>query len=755
MQNENLTCPVRGELNVNAKSKDALTFSEEYRRVECVRMLLKKGYKKENFCFEKNVWEIGNSGRNRLRADIVIENAGKTILVAEIKRDTKDKKSAVENQLVPALIKTDAEFGIYFDGVCNSLFVKKDGYKNEHSLNLLPKFGFDFEAVPLTFGDLRPISNINSLLEELEQILHSLGATKEEKYSQLFALILCKYYDEKCCEDSDETLAFQLGGELLQKLNELYKNAKSYYSNQNLPLNLEFKKEALERIVFVLQDYTFLNSKQDILQALFMKFASATLKTELSQFYTPVSIVEFIVSLLDIKNTHKVIDSAGGSGDFLVGVMKANRRAFENVYYWDVSKNATNVAQLNMILNGDGRSKVECIDSIAEFERQNGEFDFVITNPPFGDKTRFNGSLEILKHYELYTKYGYSQLGVLFLERNLNLLRDGGVMAIVVPHGYMTNPKDRPIREFLLDKFKILAYISLPEGAFKGSEAGVKSGVLLLKKEKTESSNYKIFVASATELGFDYTSKSLKPLYIQNELNGEYILDENNNRILKNDLPRIAENFRDFANGATGLEFCYKFDIVNEPNLVLNPHVYERGYLACVERILRGEHATLSKFEVTNASDFRAEKSEIYSYIDISNLTFGDYMRSNRLRGWALPNRAKISLKENDIILSKLKGSFGKFALIFERDTSRLVATNGTFRIRVSDERVRLSFFRFLFSSEFLTQANALATGNIMLDLKESDIKKRLVFPLLDETELEKVRQFLEAKRLAREFLDV
>lgn len=81
-----LFCPIRGELNIEEKAKDNITFTEETRRIELVKFLLSKNYPKELFDFEKNVWDIGNSGRNHLRADLVIYNQSKI----EIKRDNKD-----------------------------------------------------------------------------------------------------------------------------------------------------------------------------------------------------------------------------------------------------------------------------------------------------------------------------------------------------------------------------------------------------------------------------------------------------------------------------------------------------------------------------------------------------------------------------------------------------------------------------------------------------------------------------------------
>lgn len=112
MQNR-LHCPIRGERTI--KEKDRLNaFTEEYQRIECVRFLLEKGYPKENIDFEKEIIKQGHYGRNALRADVVVYKVDKAyintnedkidniILVAEIKKKSKDKESAIKYQLKPA-----------------------------------------------------------------------------------------------------------------------------------------------------------------------------------------------------------------------------------------------------------------------------------------------------------------------------------------------------------------------------------------------------------------------------------------------------------------------------------------------------------------------------------------------------------------------------------------------------------------------------------------------------------------------------
>ena len=113
-----LFCPIRGELNVEEKARDGMKFKKN----RIVKILLNLGYNSELFDFEVNVWDVGNSGRNHIRADLVIYDNlqdKKITLIAEVKRDNKDKESAIEQQLKPSCIRQQADYGIYYDGVEN------------------------------------------------------------------------------------------------------------------------------------------------------------------------------------------------------------------------------------------------------------------------------------------------------------------------------------------------------------------------------------------------------------------------------------------------------------------------------------------------------------------------------------------------------------------------------------------------------------------------------------------------------------
>ena len=62
------------------------------------------------------------------------------------------------------------------------------------------------------------------------------------------------------------------------------------------------------------------------------------------------------------------------------------------------------------------------------------------------------------------------------------LNEENGYLAIVVPDGILTNSTSQYVRDWLVEKFRILAVVSLPQHTFSHVKAGVKSSILFLKK---------------------------------------------------------------------------------------------------------------------------------------------------------------------------------------------------------------------------------------------------------------------------------
>jgi len=243
-------------------------------------------------------------------------------IVGEVKKNKDSKKNAIEHQLKPALNLTKAEYGIYFDGSENELHYQGKIYP----INKLPKKGYSWEQIGLKFVDLRKIAEVNLLYDRLDQIMHNYGLSKEKRYAGLFQVLIMKYYDEKF--NQAEELSFQLfpsGEENFTRIKSLYQVAKSYYS---AGASIDFENELILNEVIIinlvsyLQEYSFIKSDISIIQDFFMRFGKEFLKKDLSQYYTPLPIVKFISSILAIKPNQLVIDPAGGSADFLVGILE-------------------------------------------------------------------------------------------------------------------------------------------------------------------------------------------------------------------------------------------------------------------------------------------------------------------------------------------------------------------------------------------------------------------------------------------------
>ena len=71
---------------------------------------------------------------------------------------------------------------------------------------------------------------------------------------------------------------------------------------------------------------------------------------------------------------------------------------------------------------------------------------------------------------------------VMFIEQCHKFLNEGGILAIVIPDGVLTNSSLQYTRDWIEERFRILAVISLPQTAFAANGAGVKSSVLFLRK---------------------------------------------------------------------------------------------------------------------------------------------------------------------------------------------------------------------------------------------------------------------------------
>jgi type I restriction enzyme M protein len=108
-------------------------------------------------------------------------------------------------------------------------------------------------------------------------------------------------------------------------------------------------------------------------------------------------------------------------------------------------------------------------------------------------------------NYELGMGRKVQLTEVLFLERCIRLLKEGGTLGIVVPDGILTNRKLRYVRDYIRENTIIKAIISLPVETFQPYGSGMKTSLLFLQKKDFERklAQGDVFMAIAKNIGYD------------------------------------------------------------------------------------------------------------------------------------------------------------------------------------------------------------------------------------------------------------
>lgn len=203
---------------------------------------------------------------------------------------------------------------------------------------------------------------------------------------------------------------------------------------------INLKPATGEEIVRKLEKYNLSDTSEDVKGVAFERFLGRTFRGEIGQFFTPRSIVEFMVHMVDPQEGEIVCDPASGSGGFLIRVFEIVReniladvdREYNTfkaeieadislseeqkakklqdkfteiqdiidqkrkdsrlwrlsnrcIYGTDANDRMARTSKMNMIMHGDGHGGVHHHDGFLNvngiFE---GRFDIILTNPPFG-----------------------------------------------------------------------------------------------------------------------------------------------------------------------------------------------------------------------------------------------------------------------------------------------------------------------------------------------------------------------------------
>ena len=440
-----------------------------------------------------------------------------------------------------------------------------------------------------------------------------------------------------------------------------------------------------------------------------------------------------------------------------------------------------------MLLNGDGKTNVIKDDSLENIDRYIEKYDILTCNPPFGTKI-LEKRPKVLRQYDLgfewiineegifertETLLTQQETGILFIEVCVKECRPDGRIAIILPNGYLGNRslKYKIVRDWILRHTRLAAIVSLPRFTFKSSGADVSASVLYLEKRSepleklSDDVSYQFAVELIEKVGWDAGNKKAAPIYKRNQEDGSLIIDEHGSPIIDCDfddaIKRIvasdAANCFDWLSKGRTVDSTAEGwainieNVYNDPDLTMDPKRYGEKVVKLRKALLGKPHLLLEDIvdfiperQSTQDKTVSISKSELYQYVEIQDIGFGDY-HSKEIRGWELPSCAKHFSEADDIYIGAIWGSAVKWCYIPQGATN-VVVTNGCFRCRVKPgmEKYTADLLAYLNSEGWGVQMRSFARGSDGLaEICEDDAKK-VIIPLLTDKVRESLSEYVQ-----------
>lgn len=283
-------------------------------------------------------------------------------------------------------------------------------------------------------------------------------------------------------------------------------NEKLFYQNADVLL----------KILQMWQDIRLTNTTghNQFLGDMFEGFLDQGVKQSEGQYFTPMPICRFIMMSLPLQSLiqnsatpPKAIDYACGAGHFLNELALQIKQLAERhkqadlidyhkaIFGIEKEYRLSKVAKVSAFMYGQQNINICYGDALvnqhAAFpEIKDGSFDLLVANPPYSVK----GFLETLpeeerRAYDLFNTIDKldtaNSIETFFIERAKQLLKAGGVAALILPSSILSNGGNTYVktREILLQYFDLVAIAEFGSGTF--GKTGTNTVTLFLRRKKT------------------------------------------------------------------------------------------------------------------------------------------------------------------------------------------------------------------------------------------------------------------------------
>lgn len=403
--------------------------------------------------------EVTGRGSGHARADFVIWRSAKD------KADSKNPLIIVECKSDNVTIKPDDYGqGDNYSRLAGARFFVTHNSRETKYWRVV------HEKMPKSLEEISNVPHADASDKEIEELISKLKTFKEDEFADLLhqchnvirnrdkldpaaafdeiaKILFVKVYVERELRAKRqrknlfnvEFLEAQIGK---HPLNTLFGDTKDEYADDKIfdeDEEIRLKPATGKEIVKLLERYNLSDTSEDIKGIAFERFLGRTFRGEIGQFFTPRTIVEFMIRMVEPKEGDVICDPASGSGGFLIRFFEivrqqiladadAQYQAFKKqldkrnlsenkkaealrakfleiqetldqhkrdsrlwtlanrrIYGTDANDRMARTSKMNMIMHGDGHGGVHHHDGFINvngiFE---GRFDIILTNPPFG-----------------------------------------------------------------------------------------------------------------------------------------------------------------------------------------------------------------------------------------------------------------------------------------------------------------------------------------------------------------------------------
>ena len=531
---------------------------EEQVRQEFERLLVNGyNYPKDHIDIEVRVPRGG--GHFSERADIVVyegpeatrRDPTRDILgIIECKRPGTREGVA---QLKPYMSATSAKWGVWTNGTDRTHVCRDPNDPTrllDDRLFNIPVLGQNIEDVGnLSKSDLVPFGR-DELKSAFRRILNKLYANsqiarRDRLGNEMVKLIFAKIEDEQTYPDRPPDFRVQTGesvedvkrrvASLFERVVDKHRDDEIFEPNETMALD----SRSVAEVVGQLERYSLTKTDTDAVGDAFEVFAESRFAGERGQFFTPRGVVRLAVVLADLAPGTTVCDPACGSGGFLIGAMKhiwgqmdrdpfgkygegehlreeKRRTAATSLHGVDKESDLVKIAKAYMAIAGDGRSHIRRGDSLSGRSDDEEAYDVVLTNPPFGTKSKI--SKEISAAFELGHKWKHEEQGwtksdptardpyILFIERSVRIAKPGGRVVIVLPESVFHAPSLAFVRNYIREIGSVEAVIDLPHNSFR-PHCNAKTCLISIRKGVPQG---EVTMSTPEQMGHDLQGK---PLY--------------------------------------------------------------------------------------------------------------------------------------------------------------------------------------------------------------------------------------------------